>query len=55
MEQWEVMGELRRRLKRAFDAAGIPAGSVAPTVILQSAAAVPTPEPKPEEPADTLG
>ena len=44
MEQWEVMGELRRRLKRAFDAAGIPAGSVAPTVIVQSAAAVPAPE-----------
>ena len=55
MEQWEVMGELRRRLKRAFDAAGIPAGSVAPTVILQSAAPAPAPAPKPEEPADTLG
>jgi small conductance mechanosensitive channel len=58
MEQWEVMGELRRRLKRAFDAAGIAAGSVAPTVVIapQAAAAnVPAPETPPEQPADTLG
>jgi moderate conductance mechanosensitive channel len=59
MEQWEVMGELRRRLKRAFDAAGIPAGSVAPTVIVATqaaaAAAAAHPETKMEEPTETLG
>jgi small conductance mechanosensitive channel len=59
MEQWEVMGELRRRLKRAFDAAGIPAGSVAPTVVVatQAAAAVAaaSQESQAEEPTQTLG
>ena len=58
MEQWEVMGELRRRLKRAFDAAKIPAGSVAPTVVLatQAFAAAAQHETKPaEEPTETLG
>lgn len=59
MEQWEVMGELRRRLKRAFDAAGIPAGSVAPTVVVatQTAAAVAaaSQEAQAEEPTQTLG
>jgi small conductance mechanosensitive channel len=57
MEQWEVMGELRRRLKRAFDAAGIPAGSVAPTVVLaqQAARASTMKEPSEvDEPANTL-
>ena len=49
MEQWEVMGELRRRLKRAFDAAGITAGSVAPAVT----PAPPAPKPPAETP--TLG
>jgi moderate conductance mechanosensitive channel len=57
MEQWEVMGELRRRLKRAFDAAGIPAGSVAPTVLVTQAtvaAAAVKAEPRAEEPSETL-
>jgi small conductance mechanosensitive channel len=51
MEQWEVMGELRRRLKRAFDAAGIPAGSVAPTVVVaqQAVAAATSPTAQTEE------
>ncbi len=61
MEQWEVMGELRRRLKRAFDAAGIAAGSAVPTVVVTSPATVAAtvaqaePEPAAEEPSKTLG